>query len=507
MAHKNNGHKLIAAGTAMLIAEPALALAHTGGIGIIVGLAAGAIAYTAVDEIEQATGREFSLPARARSDQTHGSLLYRMVHGRSTRGDWLDEDGEDEGEEYEEEEPDTDPLAERLIELSPEVVLRPNDLIAKALLIVAQRRTGKTTLARLIAQEIAGFYVPLFIPNSEGDYTSLYGHLPRGIIAAAPGIYSHDEVNLWEVIPDEADVLGFNILAEGLQVIFEMDTFDDPDDAWQVVIGVIKGMYEFARQYPQDRCPVHVFLDEAQKYLPQDLSASAIANKQTRDELLKAYGGMFASGGKRGITPVIISQRFAETNNKILAQAELRFILRQTHDTDLDRCMKYVRKDVANRQTIASFAPGEGIFIADDDLQLVTQFYQGDSDGSLSQTPQAERATRFINRPLPTQRSLPNTPRPVQDEGEDERQQEQRLPQPIRRKIDPLVERAGQAMFRLKTAGQKQTQAAIVVATGIDLWEVRKRWPAILNECARLEEEAEQQDGEAEEATDLEEQA
>ena len=41
---KNNGQKLAIAGAATLIAEPALALAHQGSLGVIVGLAAGAVA-------------------------------------------------------------------------------------------------------------------------------------------------------------------------------------------------------------------------------------------------------------------------------------------------------------------------------------------------------------------------------------------------------------------------------------------------------------------------------
>ena len=47
-----------AAGTAALIAEPVLALAHTGGVGVIVGLVVGAIAYNAVEDVERLSGRE-----------------------------------------------------------------------------------------------------------------------------------------------------------------------------------------------------------------------------------------------------------------------------------------------------------------------------------------------------------------------------------------------------------------------------------------------------------------
>ena len=47
-----------------MIAEPVLALAHTGGIGVIVGLVIGAIAYIAVEE-NRVWGEETSSPKLA----------------------------------------------------------------------------------------------------------------------------------------------------------------------------------------------------------------------------------------------------------------------------------------------------------------------------------------------------------------------------------------------------------------------------------------------------------
>jgi hypothetical protein len=84
-------HKLLAAGTAVLIAEPAFALAHTGGVGVIVGLAVGAIAYHAVEDVEAAMGKELpSLPApgkREKKEREPGRLSFgqRLLTGRSVR--------------------------------------------------------------------------------------------------------------------------------------------------------------------------------------------------------------------------------------------------------------------------------------------------------------------------------------------------------------------------------------------------------------------------------------
>lgn len=490
-------HKLLAAGTVASIAIPLSEAAHFGGLGLIVALAAGAVAYAAVDEIEEATGREFSLPAASRLGRSapgSHSLAYRLVHGKSTRSD------DDEYDEDDYDDPDTDQLDDdawdgwnephqrpQYIELSPEVILHPNEIVAKAVAIIAQRRSGKTTLAARLAEQLGDQDVPLFIPNSEGDLGSLYERLPRSVIAAAPDTYQQEDVRLWEVTPEYAEELGFQIMQEGYQVILEMDTFESMNDAWQVVIGVIDGMQEFSRQYPGERCPAAVFLDEAQKYLPEQINASAIDDRETRDGLLQAYGHLLSSGGKRGVAPVIVTQRIAETNNRIIAQAEIRFILRQTHDTDLKRCMKYVREEIATPEQIRAFAKGEGIYIADDDTQILTRFYQRESDGSRSATPQVEDVARFSAMPRTMQRRLPETPPPAQEHQESPTASPAQR-QPNRKPLSNL-ERAVRAYLQLKADGKRYSQPAIARATKIKLWDIRGIWSEIEEEAARREAE------------------
>src|SRR5437763_1624775 len=92
--HTNKGQKLAIAGTATLLAEPALALAHTGGLGVIVGLAVGAVTYWLVDELDQTDGEDLSpstetveVPTKQTDDPGQPSLLYRMFNGKSIRGD------------------------------------------------------------------------------------------------------------------------------------------------------------------------------------------------------------------------------------------------------------------------------------------------------------------------------------------------------------------------------------------------------------------------------------
>lgn len=363
------------------------------------------------------------------------------------------------------------------IVLSPEVSLEREDLIGKSIFIVGQRRSGKTTLGALLAEQMGACSVPLFIPDSEGDLISVYELLPRGVIAAAPGSHwEEEEVTFWAVTPEEADVLGFQILYEGMQVLLGMSSFEE-DDGWQIVIGVIEGLFEYAGEYPDQLCPVEVFLDEAQKYLPQDLSTSAISDPGIRDRLLDAYKDVSGTGGKRGITPVILSQRFAETNNKIIAQSELRFILRQTQDNDLNRCKEYVRAEVATKQAIAGFRKGQGVFVGEDGTQVVTTFYPRQSDGRRSGTPGVEAVERFVDQPLTLQR--PAHRRLARHEEERPRSL---APQPPRQKADSLVARGADAWM----AGE-QSIDKLANRLGLNFNQARQLKPKVLDEVRRRE--------------------
>lgn len=464
--NKEQGQKLAFAGAVSLIAEPAMQLAHFGGPGVIAGLAAGAVAYLIADEVHQARQQEEGgeplppAPRKKHDAPEPPSLVHRLFVGKSLRS------------HAGHVQPPGDIL------LSPEVCLSRQDIIGKSVFIVGQRRSGKTTLGARLAEQMGQYHYPMFIPDSEGDLLSLAEVLPRAVIAAAPGSRWEDseENALWVVTPEDADVLGFQILYEGMQVLLDMASFAEEDDAWRVVIRVIDGLFEYARQYPDHLCPVEVFLDEAQKYLPQDLSTSAIRDATVRDALLAAYKDLSGTGGKRGLTPVVMSQRFAETNNKIIAQSELRFILRQTQDNDLDRCKKYVRAEVATPQQIASFVKGQGVFVGEDGTQIVTRFYPRESDGSRSGTPTIDAVERFKDAPLTLQRPAA---------GPDARTDAAPGPaqRSVRSKEEDLVQRGADAWM----AGQ-QSIDKLAFALGLNFNQARQLKPRVLAEVQRREE-------------------
>ena len=298
-----------------------------------------------------------------------------------------------------------------LLHLAPDLHLPVHDLAGKAIFICGIRRQGKTTLGALLAEQLGQYCLPLVIPDAEGDYLSLAEVLPRAVIAAPSRLAGQYPAGQFVPLDDvqAAYQLGYDTLDYGYQVLLDLSAYQSLEEGIAIQVNLIRGLFHWTNTHPQERVPCQVYLDEAQRYLPQNLSDSVILHRGLLAQLLKCYMDIIGTGGKRGLAPVILTQRFAQVNNKIMAQSEVFFLLRQTHDTDLDRCMEYVDKTVASKEQIARFQPGQGVYIGSDGSQIVTQFAGRRSSGQRSQSPRPEAAARYAQMPL-TPRYRPVTP-------------------------------------------------------------------------------------------------
>src|SRR5437660_208575 len=281
------------------------------------------------------------------------------------------------------------------------------------------RRSGKTTLGARLAEEFGRHFLPLLIPCLEGDYLSLVEVLPRSIIVGHPSAEQrYRRYDFAALMPEkddkgyklnEAAKFGYELLEVGYQAILDLSSYPSLDEAIMIQVGIIRGMFWWADTHPEQRCPSYVYLDEAQRYLPENLKESVVDHPAIIDQLFKAYKDIIAIGGKRGISPVILTQRFAQVNKKIIAQSEVMFIMKQTFDIDLRRCMEFVKKATATEEQIAEFKQGQGVYIAADGSQVLTRFHQRRSSGERSHTPKAEMARRYAMSPRETGQTMPYT--------------------------------------------------------------------------------------------------
>jgi hypothetical protein len=329
---------------------------------------------------------------------------------------------------------------EKMVELANDLVIPASDLAGKAIFIAGIRRSGKTTLGVRIAEQMSQYDLPLFVPDLEGDWLSAAATTFKyGRILAHPSAEKRyaDVKDFRGTTIENADVEGFNILDEGVQAVLDMASYETVEEACQVVVNIIKGLFSWTEQHEDERVPCQVYLDEAQRFLPQNLEDSIIEDKTVKRALLKMYMNIIGVGGKRGLSPVILTQRFAQVNNKIMAQSEVFFLLRQTNDNDLKRCMEYVSSSTATPEEISRFSQGEGVYVAATGEEIVTRFLPRKSSGKRGATPTIDAAARYA------QRRAKRAMAPAEDEDEPQARPKTHL-RPLKSPDELLLEKGVQ---------------------------------------------------------------
>jgi hypothetical protein len=299
------------------------------------------------------------------------------------------EEGQDEQEEDEPVVPLSRPTSksvssERMVDLAKELQMDVDDIAGKAILVCGIRRSGKTTMGVRIAEELGKFNIPMLIPDLKGDWLSLVKTLPNAVI-----------LGQGQATEKNAGSHGYAICEEGLQIILDITSFDDMNEVAMVIANMIAGIFLWERKHPDNRRLCAVFLDEAQSFLPQDVKDSIISDTDARDAMLNAYMRTIAIGGSLGLFPVVMTQRIAQTNNKIIGQPELLFLFKQTMDNDLNRYKNFTRIPA---EQVRALKQGQGVFVNYEGDSSIHKFHKRTSSDAMSATPRYRPVSNDVSR-------------------------------------------------------------------------------------------------------------
>jgi hypothetical protein len=171
---------------------------------------------------------------------------------------------------------------------------------------------------------------------------------------------------------------GRSLLAHGLQVVYDLRTWQTPEQMASLICTIVEEMLETVALTPEgELAPCLVFLDEAEYWLPQ--SQPSYLSGHTYKRLLDAFHMLATMGRSRGLAPVIATQRIAKVNKDIIAQAEMNVFMKAVLDIDLDRYSDYFNKSLVNREQIRGFQAGEAVVCLPDGSQSVTRFSERES--------------------------------------------------------------------------------------------------------------------------------
>lgn len=178
------------------------------------------------------------------------------------------------GESYDDILPDTI-IEENPLRLSDYFQPNIHTILGAMIAICGVRRSGKSNLIAVLAEELGRFSVPMVIFDTEDEYGTLVDRrfLPRSLqVGSEAELADSNSAAQYRVLSaDDAYEFGQSILEGRLQVVVNLRSWQD-EDAAVIMSEIIDGMNDWEQsKRNEERIPVMVFLDEAQKWLPQNV--------------------------------------------------------------------------------------------------------------------------------------------------------------------------------------------------------------------------------------------
>ena len=230
------------------------------------------------------------------------------------------------------------------------------DFVTATAGIFATKGQGKSHLAQVIAEEMleSGQVIVAIDPTDvwSGLRSSADGKRDGYPILVVGG--DHGDLKL-DPEPGAGTRLAEAIVAERFSCVVCTDGVDDTR-AIRFVREVLETIYK------KNREPIHVFVDEADCFAPQQ-------PKEEEDyRCIRAMAHVVRRGRKKGIGSTLITQRPSELNASVRSQVEMLFVLGMLHDLDIGAVEKWLRLRKKKRGNEAAFARQEEMIDSLDSL-------------------------------------------------------------------------------------------------------------------------------------------
>lgn len=236
-----------------------------------------------------------------------------------------------------------------------------DSFLSQRIIIIGQPGAGKSNSVANVAEEIGPLGVPMLLLDTEGEYDGLCHprYLPRGIVLGAETITQ-----------ENAREFGQSIVAEKLQVILNLQSYEADDEAALIICELIAGINEWEEAQPAgERVSCMVVLDEAAVWLPQAVNES-ILSKPVLNRLQQTFfSTVVRRGRKRGIGFLLATQRIAEIDKRALSATWV-ILHRQTLPNDLKVYQQYGIEPEAAR----ALRPGQAYVLGPGDFHEIVQF-------------------------------------------------------------------------------------------------------------------------------------
>lgn len=212
----------------------------------------------------------------------------------------------------------------------------PLDFVTKTAAILAQRRKGKTYTASVVAEELVRCSMPFAALDPTGAWWGLRSSadgksdgLPVVILGGSHGDLPLDRTSGRAVADLVVDHPGYYVV--------DLSLLESKSAEREFAAEFAERLYRRKMQPGLD-FPLHLFVDEADMFVPQDREAGD-------NRMLGAFQSIVRRGGLHGLGCTLIGQRPALINKSVLTQLDVLVLLRLVAGNDQD----YVDKNYISR--------------------------------------------------------------------------------------------------------------------------------------------------------------
>ncbi len=254
--------------------------------------------------------------------------------------------------------------------------------------ILGMPNAGKSNTIAVLSEELGRFGVPLVLFDQKPEYARL---------CARPYFANPCSASASTLTPENACAFGEQIMRERLQVVLDLPSYQDDDVAAAVMIELVTGIWLWESQRPnEERLPCMLILDEADYWLPQS-EQHAHVDRTKKDErgrslfirLQNTFFNVVHRGRSLGMGMIVCSQRPANVDNRAIAVAEWKLLLKANMPHDLAVYKAFgVSPEVA-----MSLGRGQAYVIGPAEIKGVFQLRKRSSPDD-SQTPGLTHLTR-----------------------------------------------------------------------------------------------------------------
>lgn len=236
------------------------------------------------------------------------------------------------------------------LRISPTLSL-PVDFVTKTCAILAQRRKGKTYTASVLAEELYAARIPFVALDPTGAWwglrSSADGNAPGLPVVVLGG--QHGDIPLERTA---GRVVADLVVDSAGWYVIDFSLFESGAAERQFATDFAERLYRRKGESGKD-FPLHLFVDEADRFVPQQVRGGKGEARETDQRLLGAFEAIVRRGGLRALGTTLISQRAAVVNKNVLEMLDVLIVLRNVGPNDRRAIEDYLKADADDAQRLA----------------------------------------------------------------------------------------------------------------------------------------------------------